>query len=149
MGTRELAIGEVERWVVCHRLVQQTYCLPYMFNLACVESCLSQELLAPKVAIIRNEVGCGWLLDDRFLCWRKFRLKLVGNCFRNLALDGKNVIERAMIIFRPQVRVGPGVDHLRADPDTISGTLYVPFQNVSDTQATDDRAQIAYRPAIL
>ena len=110
MRPRELTIGKVERWIMCHRLIQQAHCLPYVFDLACVESCLAQQLLAPKVAIIRNKVGCGWLLDDRFLCWRKLCLELVGDGFGNLALDGKNVIERAMIIFRPQVRVGSGVD---------------------------------------
>src|SRR5260370_42134340 len=142
-------MGEVERWVVCHRLVQQTYCLPYMFNLACVESCLSQELLAPKVAIIRNEVGCGWLLDDRFLCWRKFRLKLVRHGFGNLALDRKNVIERPMIIFCPKMRVGSGDDQLRADAHTISRALYVSFQHGRSAQRTRDVVQTARRDAIV
>src|SRR5260370_31901661 len=129
-------MGEVERWVVCHRLVQQTYCLPYMFNLACVESCLSQELLAPKVAIIRNEVSCGWLLDDRFLCWRKFRLKLVRHGFGNLALDRKDVIERPMIIFCPKMRVGSGVDQLCPDAVTFSGALDASVQHLTHAPPT-------------
>ena len=45
--------------------------------------------------------------------------------------------------------VSSGIDQLRADPDAISGALYVPFQNVSDTQGTGDLAQIARRGAVL
>ena len=42
--------------------------------------------------------------------WRKLRLQLVGNGLGDLALDGEDIRQIAIVGLRPQVYVSAGVD---------------------------------------
>src|SRR4029077_12541121 len=110
MSASELTVGQIKAWIVRYSLIQQTYRLAGVLDHTGVEACLSKRLPATQVAIVGDKISCRWLLNRSFLSWRKFCLKLVGNCFGNLALNRKNIIQRPMIIFRPQMRVGSGID---------------------------------------
>src|SRR5207248_8040049 len=88
-----------------------------------VEGTHFKQFLATEIAIVGDNVCRRCLLDRGFLRRCKLRLKLVRHCFGDLALDGEDIIQRPMIIFRPKMRVGSGLDQLRADPDAISCAL--------------------------
>src|SRR5207247_718381 len=105
VGAREVTICKIECWIVCHRLIEQTYCLTGVLDHPSIETCLSHRLLAAQITIVGDEISCRRLLNGGFLSWRQFRLQLLRNGLGDLALDGKYVIERPMIIFRPQMRV--------------------------------------------
>src|SRR5437667_6943945 len=110
MGMGELTIGEQEARIVRDSLVQQAYRLPHILHLARVETHASSELLTAKIAIIREKICRGRLLNRSLLGRRKFCFKLLRNRLCNLALDGKDVIERAVVALRPEVRVTSCVD---------------------------------------
>ena len=104
VGASELTVSEIECWIMCHGLIQQMYSLACVLDHACVERCLSQRLLAAEITIVGNKIGCRWLLDRCLFCWRELGLELVGDGFGNLALNGKDIVER------PIVPVGPEMD---------------------------------------
>ena len=79
---------------------------------------------------IRGLEAVGTLLDGLGKRLPQLRLKLICDCFSNFALDGKDVVQRSMIIFRPKMGVGSSVDQLRAHPHPVSCALDVAFQDV-------------------
>ncbi len=117
---------------MCDGLVEQTYCVAGLLYPASVECTHLNELLATEIAIVGHNVCCRCLLDGGFLRRGKLGLKLIGDGFGNFALNGKDIVQRPMIIFRPKMRVGSGVDQLGAHPDAICCALDVPFQDVDN-----------------
>ena len=110
MAHRELTIGKQEGGIVCDGLVEQTYGMAGLLYPASVEGSHFNEFFATEITIIGDNVCCRCLLDRGFLRRCKLRLKLVRHCFGNFALDCEDVIERPMIIFRPKMGIGSGVD---------------------------------------
>src|SRR5205823_6441081 len=54
---RELAVREIELWIMRHSLIQQAYRLAAVLDHTRVERCLSQRLLATQIAIIGDKVS--------------------------------------------------------------------------------------------
>ena len=67
-----------------------------MLHLARVVSKTGKELFGAQVAIVSDKICRRRPLNRRFLRRRKLRLKLIGDGFGNLALDGKDVVQRAV-----------------------------------------------------
>jgi hypothetical protein len=70
-------------------------------------------------------------------------LKLVCNCLRDLALDRENIINRAIVVLRPDVSASAGVDQLGIQPNSASVPAHASFQNVRDTKGLTDLARVA------
>ena len=52
---------------------------------------------------------------------------------RDLVLQGEQVAQIASQPFRPQMRVGSGIDQLRVDADLVTRSANAPFQHIADT----------------
>jgi hypothetical protein len=87
-----------------------------------------EKRLGAAVEIKRGDIGCRRLLDGLFFTRRKFRLKLVGNRFRNFTLNRENVGKIAIVSLSPEMRIVARVDELRVDADAISRPLHAAFQ---------------------
>jgi hypothetical protein len=57
----------------------------------------------------------------------ELRLQLVGNGFGDLALDGEDIGQIAIVSLRPNIRVTARVDQLRIHPHAIGRALHAPF----------------------
>jgi hypothetical protein len=74
------------------------------------------------------------LLDRILLRGRELRLQLVGDGFGDLALNGEDIGQIAIVSLRPEMSVVAGVDELRVHPHLVGGALHAPLQQVSDTK---------------
>ena len=68
------------------------------------------ESFCSQVEIVGSHVRRGALVHCAFFGWRKFGLKLIGDFFGNLALDGKDIGQIAVILLGPDMRVIAGID---------------------------------------
>jgi hypothetical protein len=68
------------------------------------------EFFCSQVEIIGSQVFGRPLHDSRFVFRRELGLKLVGNFLGNLALDGEDIGQIAVIFFHPDMRVIAGID---------------------------------------
>ena len=91
----------------------------------------------------------GGLLDCLLFMWRKFGLQLVGNRLRDLALNGKDVRQFAVISLRPEVPIGARIDQLRVDAHAIARALNASFHDMRDTKLLADLAQISRGSAFV
>ena len=82
------------------------------------------------VELISGRIGCWLRRHHLFFRAGELRLQCVGDRFRDIALDRKNVREFAIVDFRPQMRVGQGIDQLHIDADLIVRLLNAAFENV-------------------
>ena len=109
----EEAIRLEKRWIARHSLVQQIDCLQQIRSPVATERRRQKEILATRVKIERDEVG-GWLaLNGQFLSSCDFGVQSFGDFLRDLALDGKQVVQIAVVLLGPDVGVGARVDQLR------------------------------------
>ena len=71
-----------------------------------------QNILGARVKIERNKVG-GWLaLNGQFLSRCNFGVQSARRLLRDLALDRKQVIQIAIVLFGPDVGIRARVDQL-------------------------------------
>ncbi len=89
------------------------------------------------------------LFDGNHFVGGEFCLKLIGYHLGNLALDGKNIREVAVIGLTPEMRVVAGIDQLRIHSHMIRDTLHASFQYICDAELLADLAQIALHAVFL
>ena len=76
-------------------------------------------------------------------------MQLVGNGFGDFALDGEDIIDGAIVVLRPLVRIGPGIDQLRVHPHFVAGALHAAFQEMRHPELLADLAQVARGAALV
>ena len=96
--------------IVGDSLIQQANRLPHVFWYSRIKGDHSTKLFATQIPIVGEEIIGGRLLDRGFLSRREFGLKLIGNRFGDIALNGENIIERSIITFRPQMLISSCLD---------------------------------------
>jgi hypothetical protein len=74
---------------------------------------------------------------------------LIGNRLGDLALDGEDIGQIAIVGLCPQMRVGPRVEQLRIYPHFIGRALHAPFDDMCHAELLSDLAQIARRAAFV
>ena len=57
---------------------------------------------------------------------------------RHIALDDERVVELPVILFGPQLPVGPGIDQLHVHPQPLAHGLHTPFHDTSHAQLPGD-----------
>src|SRR5207248_9355120 len=100
-----------------------------------------------KIAVCEN--GGRSTFDRIYLTGRKLRLKLISDCLRELALDGKHIGQIAIIGLRPQMSVITSVDQLCGHADAVRSPLHTPFEQMCDAQLLPDLAQVACYAAFV
>ena len=76
-------------------------------------------------------------------------MELVGNRFRNLALDGEHIRKIAIIGLGPEMRIVPRIDQLCVHTNAIRRALNTALEQMRDTKLLPDLAQITLRAALV
>ena len=79
----------------------------------------------------------------------KFRLKLVGDRFRDLTLNREYVVEWTIVDLRPKMPVSACIDELRVHSHFPAGALHAAFEQMSDAELLADLRQVALRATFI
>ena len=105
----ELAIRLEKRWIARHRLVQQIDCLQQIGCRRYGKS--SSEIDSWREYRDRKRQDRPLVaLNGQFLSGGDFGVKLFGDFLRDLTLDCEQIIQIAVVLFRPNMSVGARVD---------------------------------------
>src|ERR1051325_7720701 len=98
------------------------------------ESQRSRSEQAPSFLLGQDSTGRETLpvpLDRGLLFLRKFAFQLGDNLLGDIILDGKYILELAVVVFSPQMHVCLSVDKLRAHANAAAGALHGAFHQKS------------------
>src|SRR6266513_3866573 len=109
MSPGELTIRIEKRWIARHGLVQQIDCLTEIRHPA-AKGCLREHMTGARIEIESDEIAGRPALNRQFLSRGDFSVKLLSDFLRNLALDRKQVVQIAIVLFDPDVGISPRVD---------------------------------------
>src|SRR5262245_7458187 len=101
MSEGDLAIRIEKRWITRDGLGQQIDCLEVIRRPACRQ----KNIFGARVKIERDEIARRPPLNRQFLSSRDFGAKLLSDFLCNLALDGEQIVQIAIVLFGPDVRV--------------------------------------------
>ena len=145
----EQAISLKERGVTGHCLFQKIDRLQHIREVLRAETNIQQKALGLRVKIEGCDIGGRGTFDRIYFTRRKLCLKLISDCLRDLALDGKHIGQIAIIGLRPQMRVITSVDQLCVHADAVRSPLHTPFEQMCDAQLLPDLAQVACYAAFV
>src|SRR6266567_9491144 len=110
IGSHQLAKRSMECWIARGGRFQEIDCLSQ--SSVDRSSCAweQQQSLGLAVLLECDHVSGGTLLNSVLFRGRKFGLKLIGDGFGDLALDGKDIVNRPVVVLRPLVPVIARID---------------------------------------
>src|SRR2546430_14614624 len=100
---------------------------------------VGEEFLGTQIAVVRDKICCRRFFDRRLLAKGNFGLKLVGDGLGNFALDREHVVERPIIMLRPEMRIGPGVDQLGVYTNAVGRALHASLKHMRDARSEERR----------
>src|SRR4029453_1426195 len=107
----ELTMSEEKGRFAPYSLVKKLHCFKIIFSSAReVNEAVVDEFFCSQVEIVGNEIRSWALTDYTLFLWRQFGLKLVGDFFGNLTLDGEDIGQVAVIFLDPNMGVVAGID---------------------------------------
>ena len=106
----ELAISKEKGRVARHRLVKELHGIKSVLSPAQRGEVSVDEFFGSEVKVVSSQVRSRTLADRTFFRWRELGLKLVGDFLGNLALNGEDIGQVAVIFFGPYMRVIAGID---------------------------------------
>src|SRR3546814_17896350 len=87
-----------------------------------------EVLAALEVEVVRGGVGCGVVLQCPTFLGAQRHLQRIDDAAGDVVLDREHVLHLAVVGFRPEVRVGSGIDQLRRDSPVLAGAAYAAFE---------------------
>src|SRR5437867_8299477 len=141
MSPGQLTIRIEKRWIARYGLVQQIDCLTEMRHPA-AKGCPRKHMTGARIEIESDEIAGRPALNRQFLSSRDFSAKLLSDFLRNLALDGKQVVQIAIVLLGPDVRVRAGVDQLRVHVKPGADSPDAALQHMGDSQLVTDLTHI-------
>ena len=145
MNESQLAIRLQKRWVAGDSPVQRMDCLREILWSAVFPR---KNIIGARIKIESNEIPSRLALNGLFLSGCNFIMKLRGDFLRDLALDCEQVIQIAVVLFDPDVGIGPRVDQLRVQMKMRAGPADAALQNVRYPQLVTDLAHIPFAAVI-
>src|SRR5262245_48324484 len=118
----------VKRGIARYSLIQQIDCLQQIRSPFSTERSHEKEILATRIKIERDEVGRWLALNGLLLSSRDFGVQSFCDFFRNLALDGEQIVQMAIVLLGPNVGVGTRVDQLRVQINPITAPARASLQ---------------------
>src|SRR6266481_4869864 len=98
MSEGELAMRIKKGWITCDGLVQQIDRLEVTrFTVRWRQ----KNIFGARVEIERGDVSCLWAFPGALFAWRKLCLQLVGNGLGDLALNGEDIGQIAIVGLGP------------------------------------------------
>src|SRR6476659_8339936 len=108
MSPGELTIRIEKRWIAHHGLVQQIDCLTEIHRTVAAR----KHMTGARIEIESDEIAGRPPLNRQFLSSRDFGAKPLSDFLRSLALDRKQVVQIAIVLLGPDMRISAGVDQL-------------------------------------
>src|ERR1043166_8967556 len=127
MSEGQLAIRIEKRWIARDGPVQQ---IDSLHEIRCPAGFPQKNIIGSRIKIESNEIAGRFALNGKFLSGCNFGMKLVSDFLRDLALDCEHVVQIAVILFNPDVGVGPRVDQLRVQMKMRAGSADAALQNM-------------------
>src|SRR5262249_6754796 len=110
MSMRELAIRFEKRRVMHDSLIQKIGRIQQICSSANIRACHQKKILGATVKVESGEIS-GWLsLNGQSLSSCDFGLKVLSDSLRDLTLDSEHVVQIAIVLLRPKMRVRPRID---------------------------------------
>ena len=101
------------------------------------------DLLArEQVVLVRTHIPDGTLRQPPILGRRESEPQRVHDLARETLLDFEDVLQRAVELVGPELRVGPGVHELRRDPEAGTSAPDAPGQHVARAELARDGTQV-------
>src|SRR5437762_1962345 len=97
----------------------------------------------------RSDVVCGGTLNRALFPRRKLCLELVSNRLCDLAFNGEDIREIAIVSLRPKMRVIACIDQLRINAHAIGCALHAALEHMRHSKLFADFAQIAFYAALI
>src|ERR1051325_8002804 len=111
MKPGKLAIGIEKRWITLNSLLQQFDYLKMKASLlADIETQPYKKTFGARVKVERGDVARRGTFDRVLFTWREFCLQLVRNGFGDLALNGEDISQIAIVGLRPQMPIAASIN---------------------------------------
>ena len=107
-----------------------------------------KNIIGARIKIESNEIAGRFALNGKFFSGCDFGVKLLSDSLRDLALDCEHVVQIAIVLFDPDVGIGPRVDQLRVQMKMRAGPADAALQNVRYPQLVTDLAHIPFAAVI-
>ena len=88
---------------------------------------------ATKISVVGRGVLCRLFGNSFLLRSGKLRIQLIGDGVCHFTFHSKDIVELAIVAFRPEMFVRRGANQLHIDVHGIGDFLHAPFKNVRDT----------------
>src|SRR4029453_3839010 len=145
MNPGERAIGFEKRRIPRYRLVQQIDC-PQRVRVPA--KARPNDIIGARIEIESNEIS-GWLLlNSQSLRGGDFGVQSFGHFLCDLTLNGKQLVQIAIVLLCPDVRVRACIDQLRVQTTMRAGSADAAFQNMRYTQIISDLTEISFATVI-
>src|SRR5437867_12444442 len=141
MSPGELTIRIEKRSIARHSLVQQIDCLTEIRHPA-AKGCPRKHMTGARIEIESDEIAGRPALNRQSLSSRDFGAKLLSDFLRNLALDRKQVVQVAIVLFGPDVSVRARVDQLRVHMKPGADHPDAALQHMGDSQLVTDLTHV-------
>src|SRR6184192_3458120 len=141
MSPGELTIRIEKRWIARNGLVQQIDCLTEIRHPA-AKGCPRKHMTGARIEIESDEIAGRPALNRQSLSSRDFGAKPLSDFLRNLALDRKQVVQIAIVLFRPDVSVRARVDQLRVHMKPGADSPDAALQHMGDSQLVTDLTHV-------
>jgi hypothetical protein len=102
-----------------------------------------KKILGARIEVKSNEIRGRWTLDGQFLSWRDVGVEAFCDFLRDLVLNREHVFQIAIVLLRPDVRIGARVDQLGVHMEPGPGLSDAAFQHVRNAQRIADLARIS------
>src|SRR5438552_1840820 len=144
MSEGELAKRIEKRRIACDSLIQQLDPLEQIRFCLTTEARIQNKIFRAVVEIEGCEIGSRPALNGQFLSGRNFGVKLLSDFLCDLTLDCEDVVQVAIVLFRPDMGVGASVDQLRIDMKPAAGLACATLQHVRYAKRVSDLAGILF-----
>src|SRR3546814_7495935 len=101
-----------------------------------------EVLAALEVEVVRGGVGCGVVLQCPTFLGAQRHLQRIDDAAGDVVLDREHVLHLAVVGFRPEVRVGSGIDQLRRDAHVLAGAAYAAFEYRADARSEEHTSEL-------
>src|SRR6266487_7108566 len=142
MSEGELAKRIEKRRIACDSLIQQVDPLEQIRFCLTAKARIQNKIFRAVVEIERCEIGSRPALNGQFLSRRNFGVKLLSDFLCDLTLDCEHIVQVAIVLLRPDVRIGARVDELGVDMNLSSCLAHATLQHVRYAKRVSDFVRV-------
>src|SRR6266446_2762579 len=134
MDIGEPAKGKKKSGIARGRLLEEPFGFPQVLDEIGIIDHAIDDRARFDIRFVSLDVLRRTNLNRCFFLRSKTRLELGHNLLCDLALDRKDIRELPVVMLRPNLGIGRGIEYLGLDANTIVGTLHAAFQKVANAK---------------